>query len=333
MKCYQAESADALYSHLLYAVNNTGARAASRAGATKELLHVSAELYHPRRRWVVSREPALNAAFAVAEMIWIIRGRRDSAFLNYFNRALPQYAGAGRTYAGAYGWRLRRNLGFDQLRSAYLALKAAPHSRQVVLQIWDGRRDLPDGAAPRSPDVPCNVVSLLKVRGGRLEWTQIMRSNDLFRGWPYNILQWTTLQEVMAGWLGLQVGTYHHLSDSLHMYEKDGTHGVSVRSGGEQEGDLRLPWAESAAAWRRMELAADIIRGARWAKPGAVLGAIEPLRRGLPKAYRPLLCVLVAEGLRRRGDHEGAVRHLRSGGSGPAVNAALNWTEQRAVKP
>ena len=29
------------------------------------------------------------------------------------------------------------------------------------------------------------------------------------------------LQEVMAGWLGVECGAYHQLSDSLHLYEHD----------------------------------------------------------------------------------------------------------------
>lgn len=47
-----------------------------------------------------------------------------------------------------------------------------------------------------------------------------MRSNDVHRGLPYNVVQFTTLQEVMAGWLGLEVGGYHHWSDSLHLYRR-----------------------------------------------------------------------------------------------------------------
>ena len=61
---------------------------------------------------------------------------------------------------------------------------------------------------------------MLKVRGGRLEWTQIMRSNDLVRGFPHNVVQFTYLQELMAAWLGLGLGHYTHVSDSLHVYEE-----------------------------------------------------------------------------------------------------------------
>src|ERR1035437_3254192 len=62
---------------------------------------------------------------------------------------------------------------------------------------------------------------MLKLRNGKLYWTQIMRSNDLFRGTPYNFVQFTMLQELLAGWLGVTMGSYTQLSDSLHVYESD----------------------------------------------------------------------------------------------------------------
>lgn len=48
-----------------------------------------------------------------------------------------------------------------------------------------------------------------------------MRSNDLKLGWPHNVVQFTTLQEMMAGWLGVEPGSYTHFSDSLHVYIRD----------------------------------------------------------------------------------------------------------------
>src|SRR5260221_6769424 len=87
----------------------------SRAGNTSEILHAAISISDPRQRWVGSRRPALNVAFALAEAIWIMRGRNDSAFLNYFNSKLPRYAGSGSAYHGAYGYRLRNMFGFDQL--------------------------------------------------------------------------------------------------------------------------------------------------------------------------------------------------------------------------
>ena len=142
----------------------------SRDGDTGEILHASFCIRHPRQRWVLSRRPSMNPAFAIAEIVWILRGRDDSAFLNFWNPRLPRFAGTGPKYDGAYGYRLRHQFTLDQLDRAYSALLSAPDSRQIVLQIWDPRTDLPDASGvPASADVPCNVCSLLKVRGGRLE--------------------------------------------------------------------------------------------------------------------------------------------------------------------
>ncbi|HET7538170.1 MAG TPA: thymidylate synthase, partial [Candidatus Didemnitutus sp.] len=132
----------------------------SRGGPTQEILHAAIAVENSSARWVISRHPALNPAYAFAELIWTVNGREDSAFLNYFNSKLPELAGDGPTYHGAYGKRLRQHLGFDQFARAYHALKHNPDSRQVVLQIWDGKIDLPaDDGVPVAPDIPCNLVS------------------------------------------------------------------------------------------------------------------------------------------------------------------------------
>lgn len=195
---------------------------ASRLGPTREILHASFQIADPRQRWVLSRLPAFNPAFAVAEVFWILAGENDAAFLNFWNPKLPKFSGTSAKYHGAYGYRIRRQFKFDQLEKAFSALSSNPSSRQVVIQIWDPQSDFPsDDGTPANPDIPCNICSMPKVRDGKLEWLQVMRSNDLYLGTPHNIIQFTTLQEILAGWLGLELGAYHHISDSLHVYETD----------------------------------------------------------------------------------------------------------------
>ena len=194
----------------------------SRGGKTVEILHVALSLENARERWVTCRRPAINVAFALAEVVWLITGRNDSGFLTYWNRRLSTFAGSSDFYHGAYGHRLRRHFGLDQLDAAYRALLKNGESRQVALQIWDPRVDLPlEDGTPSNQDIPCNVMAMLKLRSGTLEWMQIVRSNDVFLGLPHNLVQFTTLQEVLAGWLQVDVGTYNQLSDSLHVYDRD----------------------------------------------------------------------------------------------------------------
>lgn len=272
----------------------------SSKGPTKELLHAVFTIGDPRQRWVVSRRPALNIAFAIVEVVWIMTGRNDLAFLEAWNRRLHRYVGGGPLLHGAYGHRLRCRLGMDQLTRAYQALSRRPDTRQAVLQIWDSSVDFPqpDGS-PADQDIPCNVLSLLKVREGKLDWLQIIRSNDIFLGAPYNFVQFTCLQEVLAGWLGIDCGAYHQVSDSLHMYVSDEE---SVFSSAPVEDlpastdSLALPKERSEAAFRnlgqRVErmIASDLQR--------------EQLERVAvwddgPEAFRNMLAVLVSEAARR----------------------------------
>ena|SRR3972149_3141759 len=224
MKNFQGNTANQVWLQVIKALESQPASeiTSSRLGNMHELLHVGITIHEPRRRWIPSRIPAINPAFALAEIIWIVNGSNEAKIINYWNPVLPRFAGYTKYYHGAYGFRLREHFDFDQLEKAYYSLQKNGLSRQVMLQMWDPGIDFPnDYGQPVSEDIPCNLSSLLKIRNDKLEWMQINRSNDIYRGLPYNIVQFTVLQEIMAGWLGIDVGTYNHLSDSLHLYVDD----------------------------------------------------------------------------------------------------------------
>jgi thymidylate synthase len=273
-----------------------------------ELPQTSFRVEDPRQRWITARKPAINPAFAIAEVFAILGGMNDAKFLNFWNPALPKYAGKTSEYYGAYGYRLKNQFQFDQIERAYAALKSNPKTRQVVLQIWDPKTDFPDNdGSPRSEDIPCNICSLLKVRDGKLDWMQIMRSNDLYRGTPYNFVQFTTLQEIMAGWLGLDVGSYCQVSDSLHLYKSDiskinKTSSLANDSQITNTDDLRLPKTEwdrvfRAASGLMRTLSEDDLSLRRFQR---VISNIS-----IPKSYANLVLVAAADSARRRGWVEG----------------------------
>jgi thymidylate synthase len=219
---FSGNSANEVWQKGAIALSSCTSMKDSRLGPAKELLHVYYEILSPSQRWVYSRKPAINPAFALAEVIWILNGRNDASYINFWNPALTKYAGNSKNYHGAYGYRICKHFGFNQLEKAYQTLKSNPNSRQVVIQLWDPKIDFPyKNGKPRSTDIPCNISSILKIRDGKLEWLQVMRSNDHFRGTPYNFVQFTSLQEIMAGWLNCSLGTYCQISDSAHIYEKD----------------------------------------------------------------------------------------------------------------
>ena len=303
MQIFEGASADQVWQKAAEALRMQRGQEnqSSRAGATIEIVPACFTISNPRNRWVTSREPALSIAFALAEVIGMINGRQDSGYLNSFNPALPRYAGRGATFHGAYGHRLRRNFQVDQLKTAADALSASPDSRQVVLQIWDTKLDFPtsDGK-PRAEDIPCNICSMLKVRDGKLHWTQIIRSNDLFRGVPYNFVQFTILQEVLSGWLNIDVGEYTHIADSLHVYLRDAdkTFAYATMPEASNTDSLAAPYEKSQGYWGELNQCVNELSRARTSSE------IERIviSRVLPKAYSNILKIIAADAARRSGN-------------------------------
>ena len=331
MRSFDAASADEAWRLAVDAIKDGShvLRQNGRGGYTSELLHVTIHVHDSRQRWVVSRTPALSVAFAVVEVIGILNGRRDSAYLNFFNRDLPKYAGTGVEYHGAYGFRLRSSVGFDQLERASNALKANSDGRQVVLQIWDAMMDFPsDGGAPVADDIPCNICSMLKVRNGRLEWSQIMRSNDIFLGLPHNFVQFMTLQEVLAGWIGIEPGTYTHFADSLHLYEKDAENVFSSAAVpmAATSGSLALPKHEADLIWREMNRRVDaLVQKELTPKEYVNIAQIHDA----PQAFTNLMAIVAADAARRRKSLDGAQEAIALCQSPILTQLWERWAERK----
>lgn len=208
-----AGSANELFAAACRAVCRDGTAVSPRGMSTTEILGAHLCLTEPRRR-LVDLPPArvINPAFAVAEALWIISGS-DEPWIFEYNRALTRYADDGRLQ-GAYGPRMRRWGGrIDQVDHVRRLLARDPDSRQGVIQLFDPERD---NRGHR--DVPCTLGYRFFLRSGRLHMHTTMRSQDLWLGFPYDVFAATLLQELMAGWLGVAPGEYHHHVDSLHLY-------------------------------------------------------------------------------------------------------------------
>ncbi len=326
MNNFEGETADQIWQQVAKEVlaQETGMQN-SRLGGTKELLHASFHIKDPRERWIHSRKPSINPAFAIAEVVWILAGRNDANFINHWNPGLPEFAGKSDKYHGAYGYRIRKQFGLDQLQRAYDILKNNMDSRQVILQIWDPRVDLPDSnGKPVSPDIPCNICSMPKIRNGCLEWLQIMRSNDVYRGMPYNIIQFTTIQEVLAGWLEVDVGGYHQISDSLHVYERDMLElKISDSKESKRNTDsLALTKKEFDIVIDELSNIFDILIKKNITERNFLLTCD---RANIPSSYRNLLIVAAVDSARRRGWND-CVDDLISKCTNPALSYAWgNW--------
>ena len=347
MRKYEGINADNIWRTMVSELIETpDHESESRCGDTLEFLQCALVISNPRARWILSRIPPYNPAFGLVEFIWIFNGENDSEVPRFWNPQLPVFTGSSKLLHGAYGYRLKKCFGVDQIQRAYLALQSNPNSRQVVLQIWEPHQDLPDEhGCPASKDIPCNVSSLLQVRNGRLYWTQIMRSNDVMLGLPYNIIQFTMFQELFASWLGCELGNYVHISNSMHIYSNClEDYGLDSHFENTQDYHqaLSINITFEETSHHLSEIYKDLIFIARLQKEKSrekirshLIEVFCPNNRKnqcRPALFRDMLCVIGSDAARRLGDIEYATGILANCKDNSLQLAAGNWLIRNANK-
>ena len=136
------------------------------------------------------------------------------------------------TYHDRIGW---------QIKSVIRELRRDPYSRRAVVDVRRTSDIFLD-------DPPCLQHIQFTIRGGRLNMTVLFRSNDACKATFMNAYALTCLQEMIAGELGVEVGSYTHIANSFHAYERDWelleSYSDRILSGGELTYNFRGEWDE-----------------------------------------------------------------------------------------
>ena len=200
-----------LYPRLLKKVLEEGEEVSPRGKATLEITPFMFVLEDPTQSLVLLKSRKLNRAFAIIEKLALVAGIDDPEMFCFYIDGLKEFINpeTGR-FDGCYGPRVAA-----QLPYVYQLLREDPDSRRAVISIY-GPQD-----QHVSLDVPCTLSLQFLLRKGRLSLITNMRSSDVYLGLPYDVNQFCFLQQVMASWLGVELGEYLHFTGSGHLYESD----------------------------------------------------------------------------------------------------------------
>lgn len=213
---------------------NNGMKTRPRDMDVYELLHQMIVIPNPRERVLAIFNRRANPFFQIAETVWILSGASDVEWITHFNSQLNNFVDKNDNpyhFHAPYGERIRKygqsnkyllyphknNKGeivIDQIDCVAKELRNDKDSRRAIIIIGNPQLD-------NNPtlDRPCNIVLMFKLRNDKLDMTTINRSNDMLLGLTFtNIVQFTSIQEVIASIIGVEIGQYYHYSDSLHIY-------------------------------------------------------------------------------------------------------------------
>lgn len=319
----------------------------------------------PLERVLFSTVRDANPFFHLAEAIWMLAGRDDSAFLDRFVSDFgARFAESGGAIHGAYGHRWRRAFGFDQLERVVRTLRLDPTSRQCVIQMWDatppyenihhGDPEGPDGGCDdlrgRWRDRPCNTHVYLRVREKTvtlererlLDLTVCCRSNDAVWGaHGANAVHFSVLQEYLAARIGVSVGLMYQVSNNYHAYERELTRlrerAVRVAPSAssldaavlddryDSEFGLHLPPMFACAE----EADEDVQRFCRWVDENCPLDSIAYGNSWFGCVAEP---AMLAHARWRAGRHEEAVYWADKISAGDWHAACREWIDRRTEK-
>ncbi len=190
---------------------------------------------NPDQRVLFSAVRDANPFFHLMESLWMLAGRNDVDFVKYYAGNMAQFSDDTKTLHGAYGYRWRESMGYDQLPVIIAELRKNPQSRRCVLQMWDatciqqesdtdvwnvGSYDL-NMAMSGGKDVPCNTHVYFSTNHNVLDMTVCNRSNDVVWGaYGANCVHMSMLMEYVARGAGLEMGTYYQFSNNYHVYSE-----------------------------------------------------------------------------------------------------------------
>jgi len=153
----------------------------------------------------------------IAEQIWFIQGEKNTDFLRKYTKMWDKFLEEDGTITSAYGYRWRHQFGRDQLGKLVELLQKDPSSRHGVIITWDPKDD-GYGGTPKK-NVPCPFAFTVNIIGGRLNIHNIIRSNDMMLGCPFDTFGFALLMYTLAQKLNVKPGIYTHTISNAHIYD------------------------------------------------------------------------------------------------------------------
>jgi thymidylate synthase len=195
--------------------------ASPRGMAVREKLACKFTINNPLDRLPYVPARKFSTTYVIAELLWYLSADDKTDWIANYSSFWNNISDDGITANSAYGARIfkphPRIAGgtFSQWDYIKEELTQDPDSRRAVVHIrspWD--------SVKAKLDVPCTLSLQFFIRSNHLHMVAHMRSSDLILGIAYDIPAFTLMQELMAKELGVALGTYTHISNSLHIYER-----------------------------------------------------------------------------------------------------------------
>jgi thymidylate synthase len=181
---------------------------------TKAIFNCGFYMDNPSENHIKNEERGWKLEYAEAEWQWYLSGDRSIEKLGEIYGKVPpiwcRMADPDGNVNSNYGWQWQRN---DQIDYVVAKLKDNPNTRHAAISIYDGKE-----WDKYRHDTPCTYAVQFTILNNKLNMSVYMRSNDLWYGFCNDQYQFSSLQQLIAERLSMDLGWYYHHAHNMHLY-------------------------------------------------------------------------------------------------------------------
>ena len=181
---------------------------------TKALFNVGFTIEDPLNNHIKNRERNWSLDYAEAEWQWYLSGDPNIKKLGelygkippIWNRMADEYGNVNSNYG--YQWKRKAQIDYVCEK-----LKKNPDTRHAAISIYDCKEH-----SKYKKDTPCTYAVQFTIINNKLCMSVYMRSNDIWYGFCNDQYQFSSLQQMIADKLSIDVGWYYHHAHNMHLY-------------------------------------------------------------------------------------------------------------------
>ena len=242
---FVANSFNSAYKTLLLRLKTQGERSTNRKGHNLiELFDEQFMIKYPMDCFATCRKPSLK--YLEDEFNFYLSGSNSLKDAIACSKFWEKCSDDGKTINSNYGKLLfydKNEKGVTQFEHAMNCLKNNIQSKKAVMTLYDSKH------AYISNDNPCTMYLRIRIDNkSRLHLSAMMRSSDIYFGLPYDVpffvfVQLAALEHLKPLYPQLTLGTYTHMANSLHQYERNTNELEQALKSSEGEDQLMLKFS------------------------------------------------------------------------------------------
>lgn len=177
---------------------------------TKCLFNVGFTIDRPSSNDILASFRKWNKGYAEFEWQWYLSGDKNATEIAKRASIWYNCMDSNNNVNSNYGWHWQQN---DQLGYVINELRNNPQSRRASISIYNAK-----DRTNFENDTPCTYAVNFCIVNDKLNMSVMMRSNDLWFGFCNDQYCFSKLQEMVGQLLGVEIGTYFHFANNLHIY-------------------------------------------------------------------------------------------------------------------